>query len=174
MYCFLIFRIVLLKLKRVLLSLKLYFKIVHVQLWERLKCLVKEVLYVVVGMGSVQQVLNDFFFSTEKKWHTLAVNISLIIYRLICHDMNVMASWLGMIKLNMRNFQEIQMNIWKKKCVINFDIIHAECRADNRQYLDRYYQTVSFEHVKKNTEKKTRALGTCYSSDRKDLFVEKI
>ena len=63
----------------------------------------------------------------------------------------------------------------KKKCVINFDIIHTQCRADNRQYSDRYYQTVSFEHVKKNAAKrKTRALGTCYSFDRKDLFVEKI
>ena len=60
--------------------------------------------------------------------------------------------------------------------MINFDIIHAQCRADNRQYSDRHYQTVSFEHVKKKNaaKRKARTLGTCYSSDRKDLFVEKI
>ena len=37
--------------------------------------------------------------------------------------------------------------------MIHFDIIHVKCRGHNRQYSGRYYQTVSFEHVKKMPQK---------------------
>ena len=53
-------------------------------------------------------------------------------------------------------------------------MINAQCRGDKRQYSDENYQTVASDHVKKcRKEKKKRALGAFFCSDRKNLYGEK-
>ena len=42
----------------------------------------------------------------------------------------------------------------KKKKVINFDMINAQCRGDKGQYSDKHYQTVVSNHVTKMALKK--------------------
>ena len=80
-------------------------------------------------------------------------------------------TWYDQIKY--KEFSRNADEYLKKKHVIHFDIIHAQYRGRNRQYLDRHYQTVSFEHVKKMLQKEEKVLAACFCSDRKDLFVEK-
>ena len=58
--------------------------------------------------------------------------------------------------------------------IVNFDMIHAQCRGDARQHDDKYYQTVYESSVKEMPQKeKKKALGACLRSERKDLFVKK-
>ena len=40
-------------------------------------------------------------------------------------------------------------NYLKNKKAINFDMIHAQCRGDKREYSDKIYQTIVIDHVKK-------------------------
>ena len=53
-------------------------------------------------------------------------------------------------------------------------MIHAQCWGDKREYSNKHCQTIVIDHVKKMSQKgKKRALGACFCSDRKDLYVEK-
>ena len=62
----------------------------------------------------------------------------------------------------------------KNAKVVNFEIIHVQCRGDGRKFDDKYYQTVSESSVKNMPQKEMKkALGACLRSERKDLFVEK-
>ena len=73
-----------------------------------------------------------------------------------------------------REFSKDLDNYLKNKKVINFDMIHAQCRGDKREYSKKHYQTTVIDHVKKMPQKeKKRALGACLRSDRKDLYGEK-
>ena len=63
-------------------------------------------------------------------------------------------------------------NYLKNKKVINFDMIHAQCRGDKREYSDKLYQTIVIDGVKKMPRRKKGALGACFHSDKKDLYVE--
>lgn len=61
-------------------------------------------------------------------------------------------------------------NYLKNKIVVNFDMIHAQCQGDKREYSDEHYQTIVIYHA---TKRKKRALGGCFHSGRKNLYVEK-
>ena len=58
--------------------------------------------------------------------------------------------------------------------IINFEIIHAQCRGQPRASSDKYFQTVTQEDVKKCLKRiKKKLIRTCLRSPRKDIFVEK-
>ena len=71
--------------------------------------------------------------------------------------------------------QKILPNTLKKKKVVNFDIIHHECRGDplHRSYKD--YQTVNNKDLQKypTNERKEVVGGLIRNFNRKDLNVEK-
>ena len=61
-----------------------------------------------------------------------------------------------------------------QKKMINFDIIHHECRGDPLQGSYKNYQTVHNDDIKKypENEKKDVLGGLIRNLNRKDLFVE--
>ena len=64
---------------------------------------------------------------------------------------------------------------FEKKKVINFDIIHHECRGDPLKGTYEGYQTVKAKNLKNypKPEKKELVEGVMRNIKRKDLFVEK-
>ena len=62
----------------------------------------------------------------------------------------------------------------KKAEVVNFDIIHNQCRGTCSQSSDKHYQTVRTSDVKKMLQKeRKKAVGAYLRSERKDLGVKK-
>ena len=127
-------------------------------------------------MASVQQDLNNFilFLSIEKK----STNFGNKYIQDYCppdlpwYERDGLLTW-----YNQNKYAEFSKNpdeYLKNKNVINFDMIIAQCRGDNRQYSDKHYQTVVINHVKKILQReKKRALGASFHSERKDVNVEK-
>ena len=61
----------------------------------------------------------------------------------------------------------------KNTKVVNFDMIHAQCRGTPRTHSDNFYQTLREKDVKKMPQKdKKKVIAACIRSDRKDIFVE--
>lgn len=62
----------------------------------------------------------------------------------------------------------------KKVHAVSFDIIHKQCRGDTQQFIDKHYQTVSVDDLKKMPQReRKKTVGSCVSSERKDLYVKK-
>ena len=64
---------------------------------------------------------------------------------------------------------------FEQKRVVNFDIIHHECRGDLLKDSYKNYQTAHNDDIKKypENEKKEVLGGLIRNFNRKDLFVEK-
>ena len=62
----------------------------------------------------------------------------------------------------------------KNTQVINFEMIHAQCRGEPRTHYNKYFQTVTQEDVKKMHEKdKKKSVGACLRSPRNDILLRK-
>ena len=64
---------------------------------------------------------------------------------------------------------------FKNSYVINFDIIHHECRGDKLEHSRKYYETIHKESVDKQIEenKKTNFISKAIECERKDVFLKK-
>ena len=62
---------------------------------------------------------------------------------------------------------------FEQKMVVNFDIIHHECRGDLLQGSCKNYQTVYSKDIKEYPENEKKRCCEVRNFDRKDLFVEK-
>ena len=65
---------------------------------------------------------------------------------------------------------------FRNSFVINFDIIHHECRGDKLQNSKKYYETISKEAVNREipkNEQKKYFVSEAIDSERKDVFLQK-
>ena len=62
----------------------------------------------------------------------------------------------------------------KNTKIINFEMIHAQCRGTPRTHSDEFYQTVREKNVSKMPQKdRKKTVAACLRSERKDIFIEK-
>ena len=62
----------------------------------------------------------------------------------------------------------------KNTKIINFEMIHAQCRGTPRTDSDQFHQTVREKNVSKMPQKdRKKTVAACLRSERKDIFIEK-
>ena len=77
-------------------------------------------------------------------------------------------------RLNYKRFEKDRDYYLQNARVINFDMIHSQCRGDEQQHTDKFYQIITdknFEKMPKTHKKK--ALAACVRSKRNDLYVQR-
>ena len=58
--------------------------------------------------------------------------------------------------------------------VVNFDLIHAQCRGEAPSVSEKFYKTVKEANLAgMPTKKRNKSVSACLRSNRKDIFVEK-
>ena len=63
---------------------------------------------------------------------------------------------------------------FQKVKIINFDIIHHECKGDELEYSKKFYQTIENKDFKDyDNNIKEEALTTAIKSERKDIFIDR-
>ena len=64
---------------------------------------------------------------------------------------------------------------FKTAQVVNFDIIHHECRGDPLQGSYKEYQTVNKKDIDKySSNSKKKIMNSAIRCDRKDVFIKKL
>ena len=83
-------------------------------------------------------------------------------------------------RLDYKEMADNHTKYFRCKRVVNFDIIHFECRGDQLKYLYKHYKTVKQEELKnennwkKNKKEKNEALsGVFRKVKRADLWVQR-
>ena len=69
---------------------------------------------------------------------------------------------------------EDKKNYFKKVKIVNFDIIHNECRADPLQNSVKYYETIHKQNLQRAKEKdREDFISEAIKSEREDLYIKK-
>ena len=82
-----------------------------------------------------------------------------------------------MIYIDQLNYKEFLSNpdtAIKNTKLINFEMMHAQCRGMPRMHSHQFYQTVREKNVAKIPQKdRKKTVAACLRSERKEVFVEK-
>ena len=77
-------------------------------------------------------------------------------------------------RLEYEQFEKNRDEYLQRVKIVNFDIIHHQCRWDELKNPVKYYQTVSGKIFKKMPQKdRKKALGACFRLKRDDLYVQR-
>ena len=81
-------------------------------------------------------------------------------------------------RLNKMKFDEITEDFdyhFKNCYVINFDLIHHECRGDKLNHSRNFYQTIFYNQMKKNLseEDQKKFISLAIKAEREDVNYEK-
>ena len=81
-------------------------------------------------------------------------------------------------RLNKMKFDEITEDFdyhFKNCYVINFDLIHHECRGDKLNHSRNFYQTIFYNQMKKNLseEDQKKFISSAIKAEREDVNYEK-
>ena len=77
-------------------------------------------------------------------------------------------------RLNYERVEKDRDSYVKNAQIINFDIINNQIKGEPLQKTIREYKTVTEENLKKTPKKdKKEALGACFRTSRKDLYVNR-
>ena len=77
-------------------------------------------------------------------------------------------------QLEYERFSNDRDHYLKNVKLSNFDIIHSQCRGDERKHCDKFYQTITNKNLEKMpSDHKKKALAACARSKRNDLYVQR-